>query len=154
MKTIKIFKLILILIILFSFNNCVNQKQKDEDQIKKTVKNYWKAVKENNLEEYKNLFEEKESFDGGIQGEFYFLHDNYEKINSNDILLKKIKIKDTVGLAPSIKLKYVQFIIEKKNDSNNLKKDLIITLTFYKPVGYNKIFNPSTLENHIGWNEN
>ena len=28
---------------------------------------------------------------------------------------------------------------------------LVITLMFYKPVGYDKIYNPSPLDNHIGW---
>lgn len=149
----QIVKLIFGFLVLFSINCCINQKEKDEEQIKKTVSQFWKTVKDNNLEEYKKLFDEGQTFDGGIQGEFYFLHNNYERINPKNILLKNIRIKDTIGLAPSVKLKYVHFIIEKKNDPDNLKKDLIITLIFYKPVGYDKIYNPSTLENHIGWNE-
>ena len=65
--------------------------------------------------------------------------------------MKTIKIKDTTGLIPSIKLKYVQYTIETKDDPDNLKKDLIITLTFNGSIGYNKIYNPTTLQNHIGW---
>lgn len=45
----------------------------------------------------------------------------------------------------------MQYIIKKDNDSNNLYKPLIITLMFYKPVGYDKIYNSSPLDNHIGW---
>jgi hypothetical protein len=151
--SMKIFKLILILLILFSFNNCINQKQKDEDQIKETVKQFWKAVKNNDLEQCKNLIEDSETFDGVIQSDIYFLHENYETINPNNILLNNIKIKDTTGIVPSLKLKYVQYIVPTKNDPDNIKKDLIITLMFDKSVGYNKIYNPTILENNIGWDE-
>ena len=62
-----------------------------------------------------------------------------------------MKIKDTIVFLPENRKKYVQYIIKKDNDSNNLYKPLVITLMFYKPVGYDKIYNPSPLDNHIRW---
>ncbi|MDR7739633.1 hypothetical protein, partial [Riemerella anatipestifer] len=63
-----------------------------------------------------------------------------------------VKIKDTVDVfLPSVSMKYVQYTYKKENDSNNLKKPLIITLMFYKPVGLDKIYNSVILQNHIGW---
>lgn len=141
------------LLIFLSLNSCVNQKQKDEEQIKETVTKYWQAVKENNIDNYKNLFVDSESFAGGIQADLYFLHKNYDRINSNDVLLKEIKVKDTVVRFEENKQKYVQYIIKKENDTSLLKKPLIITLMFYKPAGLNKIFYPSPLRNHIGWDK-
>ena len=32
-------------------------------------------------------------------------------------------------------------------------KPLIITLMFYKPVGFDKIYYPVILQNHIGWDK-
>jgi len=150
MKTIKYISLILILL---SISCCVNQKQKDEEQIKNTIKEYWTAIKNNDLEGYKNLFDESENFAGAMQADLYFLHKNYNKINPNDILLKNIKIKDTVVMFAENKQKYVQYTIKKENDTNLIKKPLIITLMFFKPVGYNKIFNLAPLKNHIGWDK-
>jgi len=150
MKTIK---LIFISLIVFNISSCINQSQEDEVQIKKTVKQFWKAVENNDLEKCKNLIEDSETFDGIIQSDIYFLHKNYKKINPNNILLNNIKIKDTTGIVPSLKLKYVQYIIPTKDDPDNVKKDLIITLMFNQTVGYNKIFNPTILENNIGWDE-
>jgi len=147
MKTLRY---ISILVILLS-TSCVNQKEKDEQQIKNTVREYWKAVKENDLQKCNSLIEDSETYFGGIQGQFYFLQKNYDKINPNDILLKNIKVKDTTATIPSVKLKYVQYFIKDQNDPNNLKKPLIITYLFYKEIGYNKIFNASILQNHIGW---
>jgi len=148
MKTIKY---ISILLILLSISCCVKQQENDEEQIKKTVKEYWKAVKENNLQKCMNLIYESEEFEGAVQGELYFLHKNYNKINPNDILLKNITIKDTTIMFSENKQKYVQYFIKDKNDPNSLKKPLIITLTFYKPIGYDKIYNGALLQNHIGW---
>lgn len=62
-------------------------------------------------------------------------------------------MKDTSIAGPNIHQKYVQYVIKKENDSNNLRKSLVITLLFYKPVGYDKIFNRSILRNHIGWDK-
>lgn len=146
----KVINYILGILFLLNINCCVNQKKKDEEQIKDTVTKYWKAVKENKVEECLNLFEDVENYKGGVQSDIYFLHKNYDKINPNDILLKNIRVKDTVVMFSQNKQKYVQYIIKKENDSNCLKKPLIITFMFYKPVGYNKIFNRTILQNHIG----
>lgn len=149
----KIFKYISILLILLSISCCVNQNKKDEEQIKETVRNFWATVKRNDFNGYKNLVEDNEIFLGSMQAEFSFLHKNYDKINPNDALLKNIKIKDTSIASPNTQQKYVRYIIKKQNDTNNLQKPLIITLLFYKPVGYNKIFNRKILQNHIGWDK-
>jgi len=144
-------KYITIILFLLSISSCVNQRKKDDEQIKNTITEYLKAVKENDLQKCKSLIEDGETYSGGIQGQFYFLQKNYERINPNNVLLKNIKIKDTIGTIPSVKLKYVQYTIKKDNDNTYLKKPLIITFMFYKPVGYDKIFNASILQNHIGW---
>lgn len=141
------------ILILFLCIGCVSQDKKDKEQIKETVTKYWKTVKENDLEGYKSLFDENENFSGALQADLYFLHKNYEKINPNNILLKDYKIKDTTVMFAENKQKYVQYIIKSKNDPNTLKEPLIITLMFYKPVGFNKIYNPSPLKNHIGWDK-
>ncbi|ASW73628.1 hypothetical protein IQ37_19325 [Chryseobacterium piperi] len=150
MRTIKY---ILGILFLLNISCCVNQKKKDEEQIKNTVKEYLKAVKENDLQKVYGLIDDSDTFFGGIQGEFYFLKKNYDKINPNNILLKNIKVKDTVVTFAQNKQKYVQYVIKKENDSNYLKKPLIITFMFYKPVGYNKIYNSVILQNHIGWDK-
>jgi hypothetical protein len=49
-------------------------------------------------------------------------------------------VKDTSIAGPNVHQKYVQYVIKKENDTNYVKKPLIITLLFYKPVGYDKIF--------------
>jgi len=149
----RLIKYISFIMILLSISCCVNQKQKDEEQIKNTVREYWKAVKNNDLRKYNDLFDDSENFSGAMQGDLYFLHKNYDKINPNDILLKNIIIKDTTVMFEQNKQKYVQYIIKKKNDTSYIKKPLIITLMFFKPIGYNKIFNLSPLKNHIGWDK-
>lgn len=149
----KIIKYILAILFLLNISCCVNQKKKDEEQIKETITRYWKSVKDNDLENYKNLFDDSEDFAGGMDADLNFLHKNYDKINPNDLLLKDYKIKDTVVMFAQNKQKYVQYVIKKEKDSSYLKKPLIITLMFYKPVGFNKIFNPSPLRNHIGWDK-
>ena len=151
MKTI--IKYLAILLILLNISCCVNQKKKDEEQIRETVQKFWGKAKINDFEGYKNLVADPGIFSGAMQVDLNFLHKNYEKINPNDILLKNIKVKDTSIAGPSIHQKYVQYVIKKENDSNNLRRPLIITLLFYKPVGYNKIFNRSILRNHIGWDK-
>ncbi|MCD1117449.1 hypothetical protein [Chryseobacterium turcicum] len=148
----KIIKFTIILLIFFS-TSCVNKKNKDEQQIKETVQEFWKKAKINDFEGYKKLVEDPDVFLGSMQAELNFIHKNYDQINPNDILLKNIKVKDTSIAGPNVHQKYVQYIIKKENDSNYLKKPLIITLLFYKPVGYNKIFNRKILQNHIGWDK-
>lgn len=149
----RIIKYISLVAIFLSISCCVNQKQKDEEEIKNTIKEYWSAVKNNDSQKYISLFDESENFAGAIQADLYFLHKNYNKINPNDKLLENIKIKDTTVMFAQNKQKYVQYIVRKQNDTTLLKKPLIITLMFYKPVGYNKVFNLSPLQNHIGWDK-
>lgn len=151
MKTI--LKYTSILLILFSVSCCVNQTKKDEEQIKETVQKFWETAKVNDFEGYKNLVADPDIFSGVMQTELNFLHKNYDKINPNDILLKNIKIKDTIVRFPQNKQKYVKYVFKSKNDSNSLKKPLIITLMFYKPIGFDKIYYPLILQNHIGWDK-
>ena len=143
-------KIIKILALLSIFVSCANQQKKDEEQIRKTVNKFWDTIKRDDIEGYKELFYDNEIFLGSISADFYFLHNNYDEI-SKSIQGKKLKIKDTIVFLPENRKKYVQYIIKKDNDSNNLYKPLVITLMFYKPVGYDKIYNPSPLDNHIGW---
>ncbi|MDC8102343.1 hypothetical protein [Chryseobacterium rhizosphaerae] len=149
----KIIIYISLVLISLSTNSCVNQKKKDEEQIKNTVREYWKAVKNNDLPAYNNLIDNAENYPGVTASELNFLHKNYRIINPNEKLLNNIKIKDTTIMFAENKQKYVQYIIVKKNDPDNVKKDLIITLMFYKPIGFNKIYSPVILENHIGWDK-
>ncbi|PIE50687.1 MAG: hypothetical protein CSA38_01590 [Flavobacteriales bacterium] len=146
-------KTILYLHLFLLCTGCVSQEQKDKKQIKDTVTKYWNAVKNNDLESYKHLFDDNGDFAGGIEADFHFLRKNYNEINSKNTLLENIKIKDTIVMFKQNKQKYVQYIIKKENDSNNFKKPLIITLMFYKPVGFDKIYNMAPLKNHIGWDK-
>ena len=150
MKTIRY---ITILLVLLNISCCVNQKQKDEEQIKDTINKYWHSVKENNVKECLSLFEDVENYSGVVQSDLFFLNKNYDKINPNNILLKNIKIKDTTVMFAENKQKYVQYMIKKENDTTYLKKPLIITFMFYKPVGYNKIFNRAVLQNSSNWDK-
>ena len=143
-------KIIKILALLSIFVSCANQQKKDEEQIRKTVNKFWDTIKREDIEGYKELFYDNEIYLGSISADFYFLHNNYDEI-SKSIQGKKLKIKDTIVFLPENRKKYVQYIIKKDNDSNNLYKPLVITLMFYKPVGYDKIYNPSPLDNHIRW---
>lgn len=150
----KTFKYISIALFLLSISCCVNQKEKDEDQIKNTVKKYWKAVKENNLPLYRSMIYDSEKYPGVTSSELFFLNKHYDYVNSKKNPLTNIKIKDTTDIfMPSVKMKYVQYVYKNENDSNNLKKPLIITFLFYKPNGLNKIYNPGILQNHIGWDK-
>lgn len=146
MKTILIY-----LAITFSCIGCVSQDQKDQEQIKKTVINYWSAVKNNNLQAYNSLIFNSENYPGVTSSELFFLNKHYNEINSKKDLLNNIKIKDTTDIIPNVKMKYVQYVYKKENNINNLKKPLIITLMFYKPNGLDKIYTPVILQNHIGW---
>ncbi|MBO4232717.1 hypothetical protein [Riemerella anatipestifer] len=143
---------VLYLVLLLICTGCISQEQKDEEQIKKTVLKYWKAVRENNLPMYNSLIYDADKYPGGTSSELFFLNKHYNEINAKKDLLNDVKIKDTVDVfLPSVSMKYVQYTYKKENDSNNLKKPLIITLMFYKPVGLDKIHNPGILQNHIGW---
>ena len=143
-------KIIKILALLSIFVSCANQQKKNEEQIRQTVNKFWYTIKRDDIEGYKELFYDNEIYLGSISADFYFLHNNYDEI-SKSIQGKKLKIKDTIVFLPENRKKYVQYIIKKDNDSNNLYKPLVITLMFYKPAGYDKIYNPSPLDNHIGW---
>lgn len=141
------------LAIIFSCIGCVSQDQKDKEQIKKTVINYWNAVKNNNLQAYNSLIYNSENYPGVTSSELFFLNKHYNEINSKKDLLNNIKIKDTIDIIPNVKMKYVQYVYKKENDTNYLKKPLIITLIFYKPNGLDKIYTPVILQNHIGWDK-
>lgn len=146
---------ILYLVFFLSCISCVSQDQKDKEQIKETVLKYWKTVRYNDSKSYNNLIYDSKNYPGVTASELFFLNKHYNEINSKVDLLKNIKIKDTTDIfIPSVKMKYVQYIFKKENDTNNLKKPLVITLMFYKPNGFNKIYNPNVLENHIGWDKN
>lgn len=134
--------------------NCVSQDQKDNEQIKETIIKYWKSVKDNDLQSYNSLIYNSENYPGVTASELFFLNKHYNEINSKINLLNNIEIKDTTdAFAPSIKMKYVQYTYKKENDTMYLKKPVVITLMFYKPNGFNKIYNPGVLENHIGWDK-
>ncbi|MCT3759795.1 hypothetical protein HZQ19_13305 [Elizabethkingia anophelis] len=148
MKTTIIFSALIIL-----FTGCISQNQKDNDQIKETVTEYWKAVKENDLESYNRLIYNAANYPGVTSSELFFLSKHYNIIDSKKKLLSEIKIKDTIDNITNVKMKYVQYIYKKDNNSNILKKPLIITLMFYKPVGFDKIYYPVILQNHIGWDK-
>ncbi|CAA7386371.1 hypothetical protein [Chryseobacterium fistulae] len=150
MKTVKY---ILVILFLLNINCCVNQTKKDEKQIKKTVIQYFKAFKENDLHTYNSLIYNSDNYPGITASELFFLNKNYNKINSRENLLDNIKIKDTTDIIPSVKMKYVQYVYKNEKDSNNMKKPLIITLMFYKQIGFNKIYQPVILQNHIGWDK-
>lgn len=144
----------LYLVLLLMCLGCISQDKKDNAEIKNTVTQYWKAVRENDLQSYNNLIYDSGNYPGVISSELFFLNKHYNEINSKKDLLNNIKIKDTTDIfIPSVKMKYVQYIYKKENDSNNLKKPLVITFMFYKPNGLNKIYNPGVLQNHIGWDK-
>ncbi len=69
MKTIKYISLILILL---SISCCVNQKQKDEEEIKNTIREYWKAVKTNDLQKCNSLIYDNETFSELFKENFIF----------------------------------------------------------------------------------
>ena len=133
--------------------SCISQNQKDNDHIKETITKYWKAVRENDLQSYNSLIYNAENYPGITSSELFFLNKHYNIINSKERLLSNIKIKDTVDIIPNVRMKYVQYTYKKDNDSNILKKPLIITLMFYKPMGLDKIYYPVVLQNHISWDK-
>ena len=133
---------------------CKKQKENDDEQIKHTVRKFWKAVRENDLQTYNSLIYDSKSYDGVTASELFFLNKHYKEINSKKDFLHNIIIKDTTDVfMPSVKMKYVQYTYKKENDSNNLRKPLIITLMFYKPESFDKIYNPGILQNNVGWDK-
>lgn len=140
---IKIF-ILLISVILVSCNTEASAKRK----ITKTVTNFWNAVEKNDGNEYKSLIYESEKYPGVISMERKFLNKNYNKINSYINLKENIKVKDTVF--NGAKRQYVQYWI-KNNKPNYTQKPLIITFIFYQQVGYDKVYNPSVLDDFLKW---
>ncbi len=140
---IKIF-ILLISLVLISCNTEASAKRK----ITKTVTNFWNAVEKNDGNEYKSLIYESEKYPGVISMERKFLNKNYNKINSYINLKENIKVKDTVF--NGAKRQYVQYWI-KNNKPNYTQKPLIITFIFYKQVGYDKVYNPSVLDDFLKW---
>ena len=140
---IKIF-LLVVMISLISCNTETSAKRK----ITKTITNFLDAVEKNDGNEYKSLIYESEQYPGVISMEKSFFYKNYKKINSHINLKENIKIKDTVF--NGAERKYVQYRIKNSNP-NYLQNPLIITFIFYKQVGYDKIYNPSVLDNFLDW---
>ena len=129
---------------LISCNTEASAKRK----ITKTVTDFWNAVEKNDGNEYKSLIYESEKYPGVISMERKFLNKNYNKINSYINLKENIKVKDTVF--NGAKRQYVQYWI-KNNKPNYTQKPLIITFIFYQQVGYDKVYNPSVLDDFLKW---
>lgn len=142
MKTIKYISFILILL---SISCCVNQKQKDEEQIKNTVKEYWKAVKNNDEENYLKLVDGGEEYRFAMLNQLHYLNRNYNEIK-NTVESKEVKIRDTNELGESQKC--VEYLFVK---SNSTVEPLSIKLFFFRPISYNKIFNVQILGNMPEW---
>ncbi|MEI3791440.1 MULTISPECIES: hypothetical protein [unclassified Chryseobacterium] len=144
MKTIK---LIFLLLILFNFSSCVNQKQKDDEQIKNVVSNFWQAVKQNDEKVYLGLIEDSESeYKLAMLNQLHYLNRNYNKLNNQNFLLNKVQIKDTNESGTPQKVVEYEFI-----KANSTVEPLSVKLFFYKSVGYNKIFNVQILGNLPEW---
>lgn len=131
----------------FALLSC-NTQASSERKIKKTVTSFLDAVEKNDGNTYKSLIYNSEQYPGVISMEKSFFNKNYKKINSYINLKENIKIKDTVF--NGAKRKYVQYRIKNSNP-NYSQKPLIITFIFYKQVGYDKINNPSVLDNFLKW---
>ena len=63
--------------------SCVNQQNKDEEQIRQTVNKFWDTIKRDDIEGYKELFYDNEIYLGSISADFYFLHNNYDEISKS-----------------------------------------------------------------------
>jgi hypothetical protein len=142
MKTIKYISLILILL---SISCCVNQKKKDDEQIKTTVQNFWITVQNNDEENYLKLVDGSEEYRFAMLNQLHYLNRNYSKIK-NTIESKEIQIKDTNELGEPQKC--VEYLFIKPNST---VEPLSVKLFFFKPAGYNKIFNVQTLGNMPEW---
>ncbi|ALR29410.1 MULTISPECIES: hypothetical protein [Chryseobacterium] len=143
----KIIKLFYVLVILFGFSNCIDQKQKDDEQIKNVVSNFWKAVKENDETAYLSLIEDSESeYKLAMLNQLHYLNRNYNKLNHQNSLLNKVEIKETNESGTPQKVVGYEFIKQ-----NSTVEPLSVRLFFYKSVGYNKIFNVQILGNLPEW---
>lgn len=142
MKTIKYISLILILL---SISCCVNKKQKDEEQIKITVQNFWITVQNNDEASYLKLVDGSEEYRFAMLNQLHYLNRNYSKIKRT-IESKGVQIKDTNELGESQKC--VEYLFIKPNST---VEPLSVKLFFFKPAGYNKIFNVQILGNMPEW---
>ena len=142
MRTIKYLS---ILIMLFSISCCVNQKKKEEEQIKETVQKFWIIIQNNDEENYLKLIEDSEDYRLAMLNQLHYLNRNYSKIKKV-VESEKVQIKDTNELGGSQKCIEYLFI---KPDSQT--EPLSVKLFFFKPVGYNKIFNVQILGNMPEW---
>lgn len=128
--------------------SCAPSKNWDNEQIKKTVTNYFNAIKENDTIGYKKIYALN---DGGDYYDFNFLKRNYSKINPNNILLKNIKVKDTFNM---VQKKYVVFTFKKLNPKPfEYNQDLKMYLLFWKQVGYDKIYEMYIIGNMPEWED-
>ncbi|WP_263602426.1 hypothetical protein [Chryseobacterium sp. PET-29] len=142
MKAIKYISLALILL---SISCCVNKKQKDEDQIKTTIQNFWKSVQNNDEANYLKLVDGSEEYQFAMLNQLHYLNRNYSKIK-NIVESKEMQIKDTNELGESQKC--VEYLFVKPNST---VEPLSVKLFFFRPVGYNKIFNVQILGNMPEW---
>ena len=142
----KLLNILSALFILFTISCCVNNKQKDDDQIKQTVKNYWKAVKNNEAQDYLNLIENNDEYNIAFTHDLYYLHKNYRKLDANKFLSREVKIQNTRNFGGNHK--YVEYIFIKPN---SIVEPLTVTLYFDKKIGYNKIYSVEILGNMPEW---
>ncbi|RRQ45504.1 hypothetical protein [Chryseobacterium sp. SC28] len=141
----KIFKYISILLILLSISCCVNQKEKDEEQINTTVQKFWITVQNNDEENYLKLIEGSEEYRFAMLYQLHYLNRNYSKIKAITES-KEIQIKDTNELGGSQKC--VEYLFVKPNSTT---EPLSVRLFFLKSLGYNKIFNVQIIGNMPKW---
>lgn len=144
-------KIILIFISVISILSCNVSKNNDNEQIKKTVIQYFNSIKENDSLQYRKLIYFSDKFPGGTSSDLFFLHKNFSKINPNNILLKNIKVKDTFNL---VKKKYVMFTFKKNNSKPfEYNQDLKMYLLFWNEVGYDKIYEIYIIGNMPEWED-
>lgn len=141
----KAIKYILLALILLSISCCVNKKQKDEEQIKTTIQNFWKSVQNNDEESYLKLVDGSEEYRFAMLNQLHYLNRNYGKIK-NIVESKEIQIKDTNELGESQKC--IEYLFVKPNST---VEPLSLKLFFFRPIGYNKIFNVQILGNMPEW---
>ncbi|UZU00038.1 hypothetical protein ODZ84_10920 [Chryseobacterium fluminis] len=135
----------LITVFLFLFLiNCTSQKR-DEEQITETVQKFWSAVRDDNEEKYLSLIDNSEGdLKLAMLDQLHFLHRNYNKINK-EIEKQGIQIKNTNELGPQKAVEYT---------FNKPATDVIplsVQLFFFKPQGYQTIFNVRILGNLPAW---
>lgn len=141
----KTFKYISILLILLSISCCVNQKKKDDEQIKETVQKFWTIVQNNDEESYLKLIDNSEEYRVAMLYQLHYLNRNYNKIKGSTES-KEIQIKDTNELGGSQKC--IEYLFVKPNSTT---EPLNMKLFFFKPVGYDKIFNVQIIGNMPKW---